>query len=256
MTGLTATEQIIFAGPFLEKWRKVSDDILEQRKKHIPLQYIVGYTEFMGLKFKVEPGVFIPRSDTECLVEAVVEIVKKEHISRPFLMDIGTGSGAIGVALAKRLEGARVLAVEIEETPFRIAKKNAELHKVSDRVNFVLGDWRENVPLDLDIIVSNPPYIPRSQEESLAPEVGKNEPHRALFGSDDDGLGYYRQLARSTRTAFNKLDGGWIACEFGDGQAVDCQAIFKNEGWHEISIKADLNGLPRVIQARATERFF
>jgi release factor glutamine methyltransferase len=255
VTGLSAADQIIFPGPFLEKWNKVSGDILEQRKKHVPLQYIIGYTEFMGLKFKVEAGVFIPRSDTEALVEAVIEIVRKEKISRPYLMDIGTGSGAIGVALAKRIEGARVLAVEIEETPFRVAKKNAELHRVSDRVEVVHGDWRENVPLDLDVIVSNPPYIPRSQQETLAPEVGEHEPHRALFGSDDDGLGYYRQLARATRTAFNKLDGGWIACEFGDGQASDCEAIFKKEGWHEVSIKADLSGSPRVILARATERF-
>jgi release factor glutamine methyltransferase len=256
VTGLTATEQIIFPGPFLEKWNKVAADILEQREKHVPLQYIVGYTEFMGLKFKVEPGVFIPRSDTEALVETVMEIVRKEKISAPYIMDIGTGSGAVGVALAKRIEGARVLAVEIEETPFRIAKKNAELHKVADRVQFVHGDWRENVPLDLDIIVSNPPYIPRSQEASLAPEVGKHEPHRALFGSDEDGLGYYRELARSTRSAFNKLDGGWIACEFGDGQASDCLAIFKNEGWFEVSVKADLSGSPRVISARATQRFY
>lgn len=255
VTGLSASEQIIFDGPFLEKWRKHAFDILQKRKERVPLQYILGYTHFMGLRFKVEPGVFIPRADSEALVETVIRIVGEEKLKSPYIMDIGTGSGAIAVSLAKHIPGAKVLAVEISETPYRVAKANAESNKVADRIEFVHGNWMEHVPLDLDIIVSNPPYIPRHQEPSLAPEVSLHEPHLALFGEDPDGLGYYRKFARSCKSAFNKLDGGWVVCEIGDGQAEDCQAIFKKEQWFEVSVTPDLSGNPRVLAARAVEKF-
>jgi len=255
VAGLSRAEQIIFDSPCPEKWRKQAMDILDQREKKIPLQYVIGHTQFMGLKFRVEPGVFIPRADTEVVVETAIDILRRERFQQPYVMDIGTGSGAIAVALAKNLPEAKVLACEIAEIPFRVAMQNARFHQVEARIEFVNGNWRENVPLDLDMIVSNPPYIPRNLESTLASEVVMHEPHLALFGDDEDGLSYYREMARLTRTAFNKLEGGWFVCELGDNQATECVRIFQREGWHEISVIRDLSGTVRVLSARSIERY-
>lgn len=251
VSGLSVAQQILFEGSLKEEWNTRIEHILRERKKRVPLQYILGHTSFMGLRFSVEPGVFIPRSDTEALVEATVETVRKEQLLNPYIMDIGTGSGAIAVALAVKMPHAKILAVELEEIPFRVAQQNAALNGVFERIQFVRGNWQEHVPLDLDIIVSNPPYIAESLKPTLAPEVLDHEPHKALFGSGEDGLGYYRELARTTRFAFNKIAGGWLLCELGDGQASDCQSIFSEQGWTQIGICSDLNGVGRVLSAHS-----
>ena len=251
VSGLTAAEQTIFDGSLSEQWQERTAQIIEQRSRHVPLQYVLGHTEFMGMRFHVEPGVFIPRPDTEVLVEAAIELVRREQLTSPYFMDIGTGSGAIAIALANYINDAKVLAVEISDVPFRVAQANAKANGVESRIEFVHGDWRHHVPLDLDIIVSNPPYIPVSLKETLAPEVENYEPHLALFGTDEDGLGFYREMARTTQTAFSKLAGGWLLCELGQGQADDCAALFRAQGWTRISTKADLSGIKRVLIAHS-----
>ena len=249
VSGLTAAQQVIFEGRPSEAWRRRAREILEQRIKRIPLQYALGHTQFMGMRLRVEPGVFIPRADTEVLVEATIEIVHQDKLKEPYIMDIGTGSGAIAIALAKNIPDAKILAVEISAVPYRVAQENAKSHGVDSRIEFVHGNWRQQVPLDLDIIVSNPPYIPANLKETLAHEVVDHEPHEALFGTDEDGLGYYRELARTTRSAFNKLPGGWLLCEMGEGQALDCASIFRQQGWTRVGTRSDLSGIERVLLA-------
>jgi release factor glutamine methyltransferase len=251
VSGLSVAQQILFEGTLKSEWNERVEHILSERKRRVPLQYILGHTSFMGLQFRVEPGVFIPRADTESLVESTIETVRKERLLQPFIMDIGTGSGAISVALAVKMPHAKILAVELEETPFRVAQENARLNGVFERIKFVRGNWREHVPLDLDIIVSNPPYIAPALKPTLAPEVLDFEPHSALFGSDEDGVGYYRELARITRFAFNKIAGGWLLCEIGDDQAIRCETIFRDQGWTKIGICHDLNGAERVLMAHS-----
>ena len=251
VTGLSVAQQILFEGALKDEWSERVEHILSERKKRVPLQYILGHTSFMGLQFRVEPGVFIPRADTETLVEATIETAAKERLLQPYIMDIGTGSGAISVALAVKMPHAKILAVELEEIPFRVAQDNARLNGVYERIKFVRGNWREHVPLDLDIIVCNPPYIAESLKPTLAPEVLDFEPHTALFGFDEDGLGYYRELARITRFAFNKIAGGWLICEIGDDQANRCEVIFNDQGWSKIEVRHDLNGAERVLMAHS-----
>lgn len=220
--------------------------ILERRKQREPLQYILGDTYFWGLRFIVGPGVFIPRPDTECLVEAVLF-----HLSgrqSPVLGEIGIGSGAISVSLLHSLKTAKSFAVELSGEAYAAALQNAQAHGVANRLFLDRADWRDwlsGLTAPLDALVTNPPYIPKHLAATLAPEVRDWEPACALYGTDEDGLGFYRELATLPKELFKEK--GFIALEFGFGQAPELLAIFQKAGWFDLEIREDLAGIPRVL---------
>lgn len=189
-----------------EEQEKAFDAFCDRRAAREPLQYILGETEFMGLTFHVEPGVLIPRADTEILVEKALKVMPPNAR----VLDIGTGSGAIAVSLARLGQAARVTAVDVSDKALEIARKNAENNGAD--VEFVKSDCFSALQgRKYDMIVSNPPYISDEEMQTLMPEV-RQEPELALFGGGD-GLDFYRRISRETLEHLN--EGGFLLFEIG-----------------------------------------
>ena len=230
---------------------------LEKRIQGVPLQYIIHRQEFMGLDFYVEEGVLIPRPDTEILVETVLQWVNAEQAFKGHqdilkIVDLGTGSGAITVSLAKYIEKVQVYSVDLSEKALAIGQKNAEKHGVLEKITFLKGDLLH--PLDeedlfgkIDILVSNPPYIPEKDIEGLQIEVAKYEPRMALDGGPD-GLDFYRRIVG--RGDWFLRPGGLMALEVGHDQAdaVKNMMVAKNK-YANIKKHKDLAGIERVVTA-------
>ena len=229
-------------------WDKneVSDDKvieIQQLAKRIvsgePLQYVVGMTEFMSLKFCVEEGVLIPRADTETLVEKAIEIIGDKSLS---VLDIGTGSGCVGISIAHYCKNAIVSSADISEKALKIAKNNARLNNAD--VDFVKCDILNEVPKNsYDMIVSNPPYIPTDVIDGLDINVKEHEPHLALDGGCD-GLDFYRRITSVAPSILNT--GGVLLYEVGHDQAQDVKALMEKD-FKNIEIIKDLCGINRVI---------
>lgn len=218
--------------------------LLERRRKGEPIQYIVGEAEFFGLPLRVTPDVLIPRPETEHLVERVIELAAAyEH---PRILDIGTGSGAIPIALANHLPHAQITATDISESALALAEGNARRNERDMR--FLQGDLLAPVAGErFEIVVSNPPYVPVTDCDSLSVEVREFEPALALF-ADKDGLSIYRRLIPQ---AFDALvPGGFVALEIGFGQQAAIQSLFASAGFTGIEFTPDLQGIPRVATAR------
>jgi release factor glutamine methyltransferase len=209
-----------------------------------PVQYIAGSQEFWGLQFHVTPAVLIPRPETEHLVEAVLAKVARDASVR--IADIGTGSGAIAIALATELPQARLLATDISDAALQVARGNAEKHGVADRVQFVccnlLPDGTEG---EFDVVASNPPYVAEADRDSLAREVKDFEPSSALFAGPD-GLTIYRRLIPVAYQALKP--GGWLALEMGAGQRTALDAVLTD--WKQVECFRDLQGIERVLVAQ------
>jgi release factor glutamine methyltransferase len=248
VSNLSAAEQVIFDDDVPEQWLADVELIIDKRVERMPLQYILERCDFMGLTLAVKKGVFIPRADTETVVETALKIIFDQKIKKPKIADIGSGSGAIAVCLAKAIPDAQVYAIEISDTAFEISKLNAENHGVANRIEFIRGDWRGALPNDLNMVVSNPPYIPRSKAKELPPEVVDHEPAKALFGVDRDGLGHYRDFARLLTPHFTD-SGGYVCLEVGDNQAGAVAQIFEDRGWVNVKQTLDLNKKPRALSA-------
>lgn len=245
-TGLSLAEQMVRCkDPVADDQLLVIADIVAGRERRVPLQYCMGSAYFMGLRLVVRPGVLIPRSDTETVVQ--VALSGLGDLARPKLADIGCGSGAIAIALLKAIPNAQVTAIDISADAVEVTRENALNHKVLDRLTILHGDWPEALPDNLQAIVANPPYVPASEHAKLPPEIGEHEPQQALIGQDDDGLGFYRKL--SSAGAKHLAEGGFVALEIGDTQAEAVAAIFQHERWQAIRLHHDLNGLPRVVSA-------
>lgn len=220
-------------------------DWIEQRTKRIPLQHILGDTEFMGLSFRVNRHVLVPRQDTETLVELVLETQESKGYNK-HLLDMCTGSGCIAVSLACLGQFASVSAADISEKALEVARENA-LHNNAE-VRFLQSDlFRALDGERYDIIVSNPPYIPSEDIEGLAPEVRDHDPRLALDGGAD-GLIFYRRLAKEGWDILNS--GGLIFWEIGCEQAEDVSELLKAEGYMGIQVIQDLTGKDRVVRAR------
>lgn len=219
--------------------------MIQDRLKGRPIAYIVNNREFMGLDFYVEEGVLIPRPDTEPLVEEVIELVKgKENLK---IVDIGTGSGAITVSLAKYIKDCQVYSLDISDKALSIGLKNAISNEVEDKINFIKSNifsGIEDKGLELDVIVSNPPYIRRADIETLHTQVKDYEPYIALEGGED-GLNFYRDITRESVKYLK--DKGILAFEVGHDQAEDVSEILKNNGYTNIYTKKDLQGIDRVV---------
>lgn len=211
-----------------------------------PVAYIVGNREFMGLDFFVKEGVLIPRPDTETLVEEMIDLCKnkKEEIK---ILDIGTGSGAITVSLAKYIENSKITSFDISEIPLEVGKINAINNQVDKKIEFVKSDVFSAIKdtnIKFDVIVSNPPYIPRKDIEDLHTQVKDYEPYNALEGGED-GLDFYRQITRES-VDYIKQD-GILAYEVGHDQAEDVARIMENYGYTKIYKKKDIQGIDRVV---------
>ena len=216
---------------------------VQRRAKGEPVQYILGETEFWSLPFTVSPAVLIPRADTEVLVEeALSRIEGPVH-----LLDVGTGSGAIAVAMAHEKPEIQVTALDCSEEALQVARGNAERNGVAERVSCLAGDLAELPPGPFAMVVSNPPYIPTADCEQLMTEVRDHEPRLALDGGED-GLTAYRQL--SSQSGEILLPGGWLLVEVGVGQAEDVVALFESAGLAEITSRDDYSGIPRVVAGR------
>jgi len=216
---------------------------VQRRAKGEPVQYILGETEFWSLPFTVSPAVLIPRADTEVLVEeALSRIEGPVH-----LLDVGTGSGAIAVAMAHEKPEIQVTALDCSEEALHVARGNAERNGVAERVSCLAGDLAELPPGPFAMVVSNPPYIPTADCEQLMTEVRDHEPRLALNGGED-GLTAYRQLTSQSGEIL--LPGGWLLVEVGIGQAEDVVALFEAAGLAEIKSHDDYAGIPRVVAGR------
>ena len=218
---------------------------IQDRLKGRPVAYIVGNREFMGLDFYVQEGVLIPRPDTEPLVEELIELCRgKENLN---ILDIGTGSGAITISLAKYLNTSKVKSFDISDIALEVGKKNAISNEVDDRVEFIKSDLFssiENKSIQFDVIVSNPPYIPKKDIETLHIQVKDYEPYIALEGGED-GLDFYRSITEQSRMYLK--ENGILAYEVGHDQAQDVSEIMKSNGYTKIYTKKDLQGIDRVV---------
>jgi len=229
----------------LEEYR----ERVRQRAKRIPVAYLTGKKEFMSMEFFVDPGVLIPRPETEFLVEKIIDFCKDNGLKNANIIDIGTGSGAVAISLAKHVEDARTVGVDISPKAVEVARKNLEKHSLKERVSIVNGNLLEQfIKRDInnvDIIVSNPPYIKDKDMDSLSPEV-KKEPTSAL-AAGEDGLDYYKKIIPQAEKVLKK--GGHIFFEIGDGQAEDVLSLF-GERWAAEKMDRDYSGRERIISAK------
>jgi release factor glutamine methyltransferase len=236
--------------------------LLERRRKGEPIQYITGECEFYGLPFHVTPDVLIPRPETEHLVEKILELIKTpgapgpcvrtweaKKLDQPLrILDVGTGSGAIIIALAIQRPTATFTGVDISESALSVARQNATRNNVAEHIRFLQGDLL--APVDgerFEIIASNPPYVPDTDRALISVEVREHEPHVALFGGSD-GLGIYRRLIPAAHAAL--VPGGYLVFEFGFSQQADIESLLTAAGFDQIEIIPDLQGIPRIASAR------
>ena len=218
--------------------------LIERRAAHTPLQQITGEQEFMGFSFRVSEAVLIPRQDTEILVE---EAVKK---IRPGMrvLDLCTGSGCIAISLKKLCPGIRAEASDLSKEALEIARENGR--RLEAPVLWHQGDLFEKLQGSYDVIVSNPPYIPTAQIETLSEEVRLHEPRLALDGKED-GLYFYREIAGKAKEYLKP--GGWLLLEIGWDQAEAAEELLRESGYAGIRVKKDLAGLDRVVLAKKKE---
>ena len=219
--------------------------LLDLREKKMPVKYILGECEFMGYMFKVGEGVLIPRPDTEILVERVVSLVKEHGYMD--VCDVCTGSGIIGITVAKECEDTRVLCLDISEAALETAAHNAKALGVSDRVEVAFSDllaYALEKKRKFDVIVSNPPYIRTSDIGELMEDVRDYEPYEALCGGED-GLEFYREITEQSVLLLR--EGGLLAFEIGYDQKDDVMGILKESGFVNISAEKDLGGNDRVV---------
>jgi len=220
-------------------------------KKEIPIQYIIGETEFFGQPFYVNQDVLIPRPETEELVQLVIQKTKekreenKEKTIR--IIDIGTGSGCIAISLAKNIPNASVWALDISEKALKVAKKNAQLNNVN--IQFLKEDvlWTNSLPIKFDIIVSNPPYVRELEKNQIKNNVLENEPPLALYVKNEDALIFYDKIADLAKDNLNQ--NGQIFFEINQYLGRETVALLKSKGFQNIELKKDIFGNDRMVKA-------
>lgn len=214
---------------------------VQKRAEHIPLQYIIGEQEFMGLRFKVNSNVLIPRQDTETLVEQVLKIVKPGMK----VLDLCTGSGCVLISVLKNAPELTGMGSDISKTALLVAKENAKLHEGD--AEWVRSDLFDNITETFDVIMANPPYIPTGEILSLMPEVRDFEPENALDGGAD-GLDFYRKIAGQVKDYLNP--GGYVYMEIGYDQGEAVSELMRNAGFTEVEVIKDLARNDRVVKGK------
>jgi release factor glutamine methyltransferase len=234
--------------PFSELDIKNWNLILEQLKKEIPIQYLLGSTSFYGLNFEVNSDVLIPRPETEELVAWILSNNQIKESTTPLkIVDIGTGSGCIAISLAKNLPNAQVFAIDISEKALATAKKNAEFNDTN--VTFIQKNILDTASLDcqFDIIVSNPPYVRNLEKAEINKNVLENEPHLALFVDDNDALIFYKKIAELAQKSISK--NGQLYFEINQYLGKETLAILENLGLKNLELRKDIYGNDRMIFA-------
>ena len=217
-------------------------DFVRRRVNHEPVQYILGYTEFWSLKLHVDSRVLIPRADTEVLVEEALASGQDGPLR---ILDVGTGSGAISIALASERPSWQLTAIDICPQALALASHNSEQHGFKERIQFMEVDLAELPEGPFDLIVSNPPYIPASDWDGLMAEVRDHEPRLALVGGTD-GLDAYRLLTAQVEQGL--VCGGGLLVEVGIGQADQVAELFLSAGLIQVNQRKDYAGIPRVVK--------
>lgn len=240
-----------------EFYLKENDDLLAEDQQHfetalkergtrVPLQYILGNQEFMGLSFQVNSSVLIPRQDTETLVELVLSSLTGEEGREYTVLDLGTGSGCIAVSIKKYHPAVRITASDVSKQALLVAKENARAN--GTEMSLIRSDLFDNINDRFDRIVSNPPYIPTADILSLEPEVASFEPVTALDGHED-GLYYYRRIAENA--AEHLTEDGMLFLEIGFDQGREVSDILREAGFRNVTVRKDLTGNDRVVSALA-----
>jgi release factor glutamine methyltransferase len=238
--------------PSLDQIRSF-ESFLARRLAREPLQYVLGTADFAGLTLTVGPGCFIPRSETEVLVERVEERLRASSGSPAILVDVGTGSGAILLALLTRFPTSRGIGVDRSERALRWARGNADTCRCAQRTSFVRGslmEWCGGGGV-VDAVVSNPPYIREDDAHRLAPEIAEYEPREALF-SGVDGLDHVRDLLPGAASALRP--GGVLGLEIGMEQGEAVRHLLEGMDWEDAAVLPDLAGRPRVVLATRSRR--
>jgi len=228
------------------------ESALAERVRGVPAQYIIGHQEFWGMDLIVTPAVLIPRPETEHVIETVLALVAAEGLGgrpRPLhtlrIVDVGTGSGCIALALAKELPQAEIHATDISDAALEIARANAARLGLENHVSFHRADLLEGAGADFDFVVSNPPYVGESEEDQVQLDVRKFEPRNAVFAGPT-GIEVILRLIPQARLALHP--GGWLVFEISGSIAAAVERLL--ESWEEVRIIPDLQSIPRVAQAR------
>ena len=219
--------------------------LVTRRLDRVPVAYLTGVREFYGRPFQVTPAVLIPRPESELLVDLVLQ--HADDGARRRVADVCTGSGMLAITLACERPGCRVVGTDVSRAALQVARGNVQDHVVAPRVVLVECDLLSAVGEGLDVIVANPPYVPASEADTLAPEVAVHEPGLALFGGDD-GLAVIRRLLPEARRCLRP--GGRFLMEFGAGQRYDVVHLAAQAGLDVTDVVADLQGIPRVLCCR------
>jgi release factor glutamine methyltransferase len=242
--------------PLSESDEQKFSALLARRAAGEPTQHLTGKQEFWGLEFEVTPDVLIPRPETEHLIEVALDrlAVREIRAGRKqtltgdglHIVDVGTGSGCIAIALAKELPQAKFLANDISEAALAIARRNADRHSVKDRVAILKMNLLGPLAGKYDLIVSNPPYIGRREKDTLMREVRDHEPELALYGGEE-GYELYAQLI--AQAAHTVMPGGLLVLELGYNSLPAVQPLLDAPNWTKVAVTNDLSGIPRVIAA-------
>ncbi len=221
--------------------------LVSKRLSGFPLSYLTGHKEFYLIPFRVMPGVFIPRPETELIVDKVLELSSREH---EMIVDLGTGCGNLAIALAKELPKTRIIATDISRKALKLARLNASLQYVS-RIQFVQGSLfsslkKYKIQKKCDFIVSNPPYVSESEWKRMSPEIRNHEPRKAVVAGKT-GLEFIKEIVKNA-TRYLK-SGAYLIFEIGEGQRDGVISLF-NSGWLGVESHSDLFGIPRVVTAQ------
>ena len=230
----------IVAHPDAEINVLAAESVLQRREGREPLAYILGWREFYGRRFRVRPGVLIPRQDTEILLETALELTKTGPV-----LDLGTGSGCLAATIKLERPDLIVHATDISDLALDVARENAE--NLGAQVEFVRSDGFEAISDQYELIVTNPPYV--ADHEVLMPEVALHEPSNALYAGPT-GLEFYMRLA--SEAGQHLLPNGILAMELGHTQAIAATRVFVEQGWHKVEIRKDLSGIDRVLVVQWT----
>ncbi|MEA1971075.1 MAG: peptide chain release factor N(5)-glutamine methyltransferase, partial [Thermodesulfobacteriota bacterium] len=221
--------------------------LVARRIKEEPIAYITGRKEFWSLYFEVTPDVLIPRPDTEILIEEVLKLPVRGGEKGIRILEIGTGSGAISIALASELKNAFITATDFSPKALAIATRNAVNNNMEEKISFLCGDIFEPVEEKFDIIVSNPPYISEDEFRLLAPKVREYEPRQALVAGPE-GTEFHRKLACDGERFLEK--NGWLVMEMGAGQRFAIEKMLKDRDYCDITFRSDYAGVERVAMAK------
>jgi release factor glutamine methyltransferase len=250
VTGQRKIERIVYKDiPVNQLQQEQLNDIAAALQSHKPIQYVLGYTWFINMKLLVSEHVLIPRPETEELVAWIIEDVHKSGNKEISLLDIGTGSGCIPIAVRKKIPEVAVSAIDISRDALSLATLNSIEQKVL--VDFLYTNFLDEAEWKhlgrYNIIVSNPPYIKASEESSMRKNVLKYEPHIALFVPDEDALIFYKAIAKFSSQHLK--ENGRVYVEINEALGEEVRALFKNHGFAEVTLRKDMQGKDRIIKA-------